>query len=504
MSIKDIKSEARQKLPINIHQAIAVYLIEYLIYVTLLVLVLTAGLACAGAAYIAAAVIIFIYGVIMLCLAFVLSGVIGFSLADFYIASYRCKPYNFRRLADVVARNGMGRIIVVNLIRSALGFLLLLCLIVPGIIYLTRTSMANYLLNANPNMKPTTALSASNKVMSSKTGSYIGLMFSMLGWMLIGVVTLGIGFIFVMPYINMVKAVYYKRVLAGDKAVYNIPVQPVSPAPDQYQTVLNAQPVSRPLADVKPAPVAEEPKQPERPIQIDNPIPPRATLDEDGVQNTNDAMHEVGDAPHDDVPEIPITPPRTVTKTAVSVDPVSDSFVEMVKPLTTQEVDESHVFDKKVEEMFSGSISNSKEKLKNYMTAPIDQRPNDFVTQEVDASSTDAKADTPSFGENASNDAAGESVMSDAEFADFIRAFDVPTPESQFTPLKQRKKPDDAEPAVQTATEAPEAVRSEPSVTVEPQRPTLTTRTRDASASSFDRDRARREREERLRNLRRK
>ncbi len=504
MSIKDIKSEARQKLPLNLHQSIIVYLIEYVIFVTLFVLVLTAGLLCASANYVAAAVIIFIYGIIMLCLACVWSGVIGFGLSDFYIASYRCKPYNIRRLADVVSRNGVGKIVKVNLIRAVLGFLLLICLIVPGLFYLTRTAMANYLLNANPNMKPSTALSASSKVMSSKTGAYMGLMFSMFGWFVIGVITLGIGFIFIMPYINMVKAVYYKRVLAGDKTVYNIPVQPVSPMPEQAQSVQNIRPESRTVGNPQIMTGAEY-KQPERPIKIDNPVPPVATLADADIREMNETIRDIGASEPVEVPEVPITPPggRTVTKSGVaSPEPISDSFVEFVKPLTTREVDESRVFDKKVDEMFSGTISHSNEKPIDYMTTPSSQSPNDFITQEVGGKDEAHVEQTSASAAPAEE--AGESVMSDAEFAEFIRGFNVPTPESQFTPLKQRKKTisDFSEPEPEVQTE-PVAEKVEPT-NVEAERPTLTTRTRENTVSSFDRERARREREERLRNLRRK
>ena len=556
MTVKDIKSEARQKLPINLHQAIVVYLIEYVIFVTLGVLILTAGILASESGHVASAVLIFLYGVIMLTFVSVFAGVISFAMADFYLASYRCMPYNVRRLADVVSRNGIGKIIRLNLVRAVLGFLLLLCLIVPGVFYLTRTSMANYLLNANPNMKPSTALKASGKVMTGKMGKYIGMMFSMFGWILIGVITLGIGFIFVAPYINMVKASYYKRVLAGDKAVYTVPVQPVSPIPEAAQQV-QMQQMQQQARQMQAQQMQYQQMQAQQQAQQMQQVPPIEALPVDDVEDMNQAIRDFGGEPvgttASDIPEVAITPPaRTQQNDAVQAEPVSDLFVETVKPLSTEEVDASHVYDRQVDAMFSGEPITPEQPQQDYMSAQGPQGANDFVTQEAYA----VEDNEPVIEEIPEDN--GEpipSVMSDADFAAFISGFDVPTPQAKFTPLKQRKtgktvenpetinddppiaetenvesiisqptpepapeptpEPTPTErPSVRPGVERPSArvgverpsVRSgveRPSARSGAERPSV--RPRDtSSATPIDREQARREREERLRNLRRK
>lgn len=553
MTIKDVKSEARQKLPINLHQAIVVYLIEYVIFVTLGVLILTAGILATESGHVASAVLVFLYGVIMLTFVSVFAGVLNFAMADFYLASYRCMPYNIRRLADVVSRNGIGKIIRLNLVRALLGFLLLLCLIVPGVIYLTRTSMANYLLNANPNMKPSTALKASGKVMTGKMGKYIGMMFSMFGWILIGVITLGIGFIFVAPYINMVKASYYKRVLAGDKAVYTVPVQPVSPIPEAAQQV-HMQQMQAQARQMQYQQMQAQQMQGPAPQPTMQQVPPIEALPVDDVEDMNQAILDfggepVGTASSADIPEVPITPPtRSPREETQQAEPVSDLFVETVKPLSTQEVDAAHVYDRQVDAMFSGEPVSPEPPKQDYMSAQGPQGANDFVTQEVDAVEGDAPVVTEVPEDNGES---APSVMSDEDFAAFIRGFDVPTPEAKFTPLKQRKtgktidNPEPVsveppisetqnvetlfseqtpEPAPQPAPQPPPAERptvrpatDRPSVRPGVDRPSArpgedrpvtdrpSIRPRDtSSASAIDREQARREREERLRNLRRK
>ncbi len=557
MSIKDIKFEARQKLPVNMHQAIVVYTIEYVILATLIALI---AVSCVlfNAINNVAVVVAICFGVALFILALVMSGIVNYSLVDFYLASYRCKPYNVRRLVDTVARNGIVKILALNTIRTLLGVLLTALLIVPGVFYLSRTSMANHLLNANPKMKPSTALSASGKVMSGKLGNYLALHFSMFGWYVLGVATLGIGFIFIKPYLNLVKTIYYKRNLQGDKTVYKIPVQPVSPIPEQPEVL---QPEPQPIArTVYKAPADET----ARPIVIDNPIPPIATMNENDVRDLNAAITDFGGeavqvqdsapvnatATHTvnssaDVPEVPLTPPVTglgkKNGTARSSDTAAQAplitgdsdIVETVRPLSTREVDESRVFDRRVDELYSNSNPRSDEKPRNYFGETSPQKPDDFVTSEFhgDAAHTSTAANAgqaPTASSAAAQPTASEGtpepVMSDAEFAEFLRNFDAPVTDQQFTPLSRRDtaKPDEpsvtpSEPfAASAAAGSPyesassahsgsdhfgssrDSAEPPPTTRNRPSRPTM------QHTDRAHLDRARFEREARLRNLRNK
>lgn len=532
MNIKDIKSEARQKLPINMHQAIVVYTIEYAIFITIIALISVASMLFSAVST-PAAIVIICYGVVLGILAMVMCGIVNYALVDFYMASYKCTPYNVRRLADTVARNGISKILLLNLIRTLLGVLLTALLIVPGVFYLSRTAMANYLLNANPKLKPNTVLSASGKVMSGKLGSYLALQFSMFGWYALGVVTLGIGFIWISPYLNLTKAVYYKRCLQGDKQVYNIPVQPMQAVPyqqpmPQYQQAqaqhqngyANAQP-SRPIAQ-------EPAQEPTRPIHIDPPVPPIATLGDNDVMDMNAAINDFGgeavDVERDtheqsvvsDVPEVPLTSPTakrktksiTVTGASASAPAPDDSDIEIhERILSTQEVDESHVYEKRVDALYSRSNPRSDEKPHNYMADSGEQHADDFVTMEYQGGDAPTASTEPDAA--APDGASSDSVMSDEDFAEFIRNFDVPVPDgSEFTPLKQNKTHEPEKAATAAPTEPVSTAR------VVPERPTATAQAHTAptertSAVPHVRpartaEQVRAEREERLRNLRRK
>lgn len=514
MGIKDIKAEARHKLALNMHQSIVMYTVQFAIFITLFALVV---LACLCFSYInkAAAIVMIFYGIIMLLIAMIGSGMLNFAMVDHYIASYKCKPYNVYRLGDTLARNGVTKILLLNVRRVLFGTLLSL-VIVPGVIYFIRTSMAAHLLIANPKMSASTALAASNKVMSGKTGAYFSLMMSLFGWIVLGIVTLGLGFIFVTPYINMCKTVYYKRILQGDRNVYKTVVQPLSPvipAPVQEQEQqVNVRPIRE-----EPVVVSGENAEPQRPIVISNEaVPPINTLGAEDIAEMNAAMRDFGA----DVPEVPITPvtkPKTTAPvreepSAVKTPLEGSDIVEIVKPLTTREVDESDVMGKRIDRMFSQSQPKPEEEH-DYMSGIGKQSPDDFVTSEVSEREMPASPAKPA-------DDFSEPVMSDREFAEFIRTFDVPEQQSEFKPLTRSETADkktanpsfgspvfDAVPQQQQPQQPqqqPRTPQRQSSYMPPPARVTPTPRaTSDIPATGESRtDRARREREERLKNLR--
>lgn len=426
-----------------------------------------------------------IFGCVLLTVAIAFFGILNYAMADCYLSSYKCKPYDMRGLAESLARGGVGKVAVVNIIRASLGFLLLLCFIVPGVIYLIRTSMANYLLLANPKMKATTALSASNKVMSGKTGGYFTLEMSFFAWWLLGIATLGAGFVFIKPYMNLTKTVYYKRNLQGDKTVYKQQPVPQTPSPTPPPAP------SRPVDNVAPdqqvfRPISNEhinlqgmpmqnvhttPMQPSANEAEEPAVTPIDTLDADDVRAMNDAMRDVGNHEPADIPEIPIKPvtaPKKPVAEQVVGTPVEDSdLVEIVKPVRTNELPEDNEFERDMERLFG---SEQKASQHNYFPRNGDgpnQSPNDFVTMESQAV-------------DMNTDKAASDSASDEKFDDFMKRFEETTVGNTSSSGSERENGstfgNDSQP--------------------------LTTRNRPTPFGGESRtDRIRREREERLRNL---
>lgn len=87
-----------------------------------------------------------------------------------------------------------------------------LLLIIPGIIAAYSYSLVYYILVDEPNLKPLEALRKSKKMMYGNKAKlfYLGLRF--IGWALLCVLTLGIGFIWLAPYIQATRAKFYEDV----------------------------------------------------------------------------------------------------------------------------------------------------------------------------------------------------------------------------------------------------------------------------------------------------
>lgn len=520
MSTKELKAEARQKLPFNMHLAVGVYAIEFFMLVSVIAIVVMASIAFATATQAAeiaamypptttitdtvdgqgdenssvqasasegenaadaevkkpkvgigsrvASVLMIVYGVLVFIAMMVMFGIINFSLIEYYLATYRCIPYGVRGMGESLTRGGLGKVLVLNFRRTLFGFLLLLCLIVPGVIYLIRTSMANHLLVANPKMKAKAVLAASNKVMIGKSGGYFTLMISFIGWYAIGLLTLGLGFIFIMPYVNLTKTVYYKRNLQGDRTVYNLVMQ--SQGGQQARAYAPQQAMQQPQGA---APQAK-PAQPEQYVS------PIDTMDADDYREMNNAMRDVNGDPEpvsiEDIPEVPIFPTagtksNTPEKNMDEPHKLDGSdIVESVREMTSVEVGgEAETYERKLESLYNGGGIKSKP-ARNYFGTQFGQSQGDFVTSEVQG--VDVSVET-------AHDADAAQKSLDDDFADFLKHFDADTA------------------SVNQSASAPEPEPVNSSAQTAPANPA-------DSATESRADRLRREREERIRKLMKK
>ena len=84
-----------------------------------------------------------------------------------------------------------------------------LLLIVPGIIAACRYSQTYYLLHDNPDLGPLEAIRRSKEMMAGNKWKYFCLGWRFLGWALLCMLTCGIGFLWLMPYISVSQAKFY-------------------------------------------------------------------------------------------------------------------------------------------------------------------------------------------------------------------------------------------------------------------------------------------------------
>ena len=110
-----------------------------------------------------------------------------------------------------------GKALLLRILMSLFIFLWSLLLIVPGIIAAYRYAMAPYLMTQNPGMSPTEAINASKEMMKGHKGRLFCLNISFIGWMLLAVLSCGIGFLWLNPYMYAAEAAFYLQ-LTGQLA----------------------------------------------------------------------------------------------------------------------------------------------------------------------------------------------------------------------------------------------------------------------------------------------
>lgn len=85
-----------------------------------------------------------------------------------------------------------------------------LLLIVPGIIKTYSYSMTPYILKDNPDMRNNEAIEKSMAMMNGHKMDLFLLDLSMIGWHILSILTLGIGYLFLLPYIYTTHAHFYE------------------------------------------------------------------------------------------------------------------------------------------------------------------------------------------------------------------------------------------------------------------------------------------------------
>ena len=101
-------------------------------------------------------------------------------------------------------RNVLGMFLV-----SLFTVLWTLLFIVPGIIKSYAYAMTPYILIDNPELGPNEARLKSIEMMRGHKGKLFGLDLSFIGWILLGILSIGIGFIWITPYIRTTRAAFY-------------------------------------------------------------------------------------------------------------------------------------------------------------------------------------------------------------------------------------------------------------------------------------------------------
>ena len=139
---------------------------------------------------------------------FLVTGPLNLGYVTFIISMFRKKAaspievfYGFEYFFKA-----LGLMIVMNI----LVLLWSLLFIIPGIIASLRYGMAFFVLADNPDMKVLEVISESKRLMWGNKMKLFCLHLSFLGWVILALLTAGVGVIFLMPYLTATKAGFYE------------------------------------------------------------------------------------------------------------------------------------------------------------------------------------------------------------------------------------------------------------------------------------------------------
>ena len=106
-----------------------------------------------------------------------------------------------------------GRTLSVSLLTAIFTFLWTLLLIIPGIIKGYAYAMTYYIAQDNPELGADECINKSMALMNGHKMDLFLLDLSFIGWLLLSVLSCGIGLLWVMPYIQTSHAIFYQELI---------------------------------------------------------------------------------------------------------------------------------------------------------------------------------------------------------------------------------------------------------------------------------------------------
>ena len=108
--------------------------------------------------------------------------------------------------------NITGKAVWLSIITEVFTFLWSLLLIIPGIVKAFSYAMAPYILADNPELTARESLNESKRIMDGHKFDLFVLQLSFFWWYILGSITFGIAYVYVIPYINATTANFYNSI----------------------------------------------------------------------------------------------------------------------------------------------------------------------------------------------------------------------------------------------------------------------------------------------------
>jgi len=152
-----------------------------------------------------------------------ITGPMILGLTVFFLALSRNQDAKLEQIFE--GFNNFGNSLAAYLLISIFVFLWALLLIVPGIIAALSYAMVFYIMADDKSIGATEAIDRSKKMMDGYKWKLFCLKFRFLGWALLCVLTFGIGFLWLAPYVDTSMAKFYDDIKDRQAAAKNAPEQ---------------------------------------------------------------------------------------------------------------------------------------------------------------------------------------------------------------------------------------------------------------------------------------
>lgn len=147
---------------------------------------------------------------ILLLVDIIIGGAVTLGYAKFNLELVDRKNAKFHYIFSQFKRIGAG--FCMQFLRALYTFLWALIFVIPGIIAVYRYSMTPYIMLEHPEYGANEAIRHSKELMRGNKWRLFCLQFSFIGWALLSLLTLGIGFLWLIPYIEASNAAFYREI----------------------------------------------------------------------------------------------------------------------------------------------------------------------------------------------------------------------------------------------------------------------------------------------------
>jgi uncharacterized membrane protein len=106
--------------------------------------------------------------------------------------------------------NVFGKALWLQIITAFFIYLWSMLLVIPGIVKSFAYSMAQFFLAENHALTAREALKSSKEIMNGKKGKLFYLYLTFIGWFLLGSLSFGIGYLWIVPYFYATTAAFYE------------------------------------------------------------------------------------------------------------------------------------------------------------------------------------------------------------------------------------------------------------------------------------------------------